>query len=101
MRLLTVNFNSNMYYLIMADLNERLQAVEEQLKFLTKSSESESKKAKMGKEKKPKGTREPTEYNKFMSNFIKEQKEELGDKFNHKIAFGDGAKKWKEHKESK
>ena len=89
-----------MYYLIMSDLNERLQAVEEKIKTLTKSSEKESKN-KTVKETKQKVKREPTPYNIFMGNYIKEQREKLGTDFNHKVSFGEGAKEWRKHKESK
>ena len=57
--------------------------------------------AKKAKEKKEKKPRAQTEYNKFVSTYINEQKEKLGSDFNHKVAFADAAKKWNEQKESK
>ncbi len=81
------------------NLLERLEVVEAELKKMKEVKEDKTTKTtKMGK---PKVVRQPTEYNKFMSNFIKEKKEELGDEFKHKVAFSDGAKAWKLSKETK
>jgi len=81
------------------NLHERLLSLENEvrnLKMGTSVTEQKSKKEK--KEKKP---RAQTEYNKFVSVYINEQKEKLGSDFNHKVAFTDAAKKWNEKKESK
>lgn len=83
-------------------LQNRLEALENEVRELkmgkTKEEcDTESKKSK--KEKKEKKPREPTKYNKFVSEYINKQKEELGDDFNHKVAFKGAAVKWKETKE--
>ena len=79
-----------------SDLHERLLAVENELKSLKENNSNINSEK---KEKKERKKREPTEYNKFMSIYINEQKEKLGKDFNHKMAFSEGAKKWKERKE--
>ena len=82
------------------NLHERLLSLENEVRNLkTGASISEQKSKK--KEKKEKKPRAQTEYNKFVSAYINEQKEKLGSDFNHKIAFADAAKKWNEKKESK
>lgn len=77
------------------DLLKRIVAVENDLKILN-SKNSSSAPAPAPKPEKKK--RAQTEYNKFMSSYILEKKNELGDNFKHKIAFSEGAKKWKEEK---
>lgn len=76
-------------------LIQRIEQLENEVKNL-KDKNLEFGKSK--KEKKEKKTRVPTEYNKFMSSYINEQKEKLGDQFKHKIAFSEAAKKWSEKK---
>lgn len=91
----------------MSDLsiNERLQILENELKELKNKKETSDKKDKSTEkkeksaEKKEKKPRQKTEYNMFMGEFIAEQKEKLGSTFNHKEAFSNGAKAWKERKE--
>lgn len=78
------------------NLHERLLSLENEVRNLKMGTEQKPKKEK--KEKKP---RAQTEYNKFVSTYINEQKEKLGSDFNHKVAFADAAKKWNEKKESK
>ena len=46
-------------------------------------------------EKKPKTSRKPSGYNLFMSEYIKNEKKNLGDLYDHKKAFAAGAKEWK------
>ena len=48
------------------------------------------------KEKKP---RPPSKYNMFMGQFITEQKNKLGEKYNHKETFKLGAAAWKKSTE--
>ena len=79
------------------NLHERLLSLENEVRNL-KMGESVTEPKKEKKEKKP---RAQTEYNKFVSAYINEQKEKLGSDFNHKVAFSDAAKKWNEKKESK
>lgn len=82
-------------------LQERLEALENEVREL-KINKVQEKDSKVKKEKKEKKPRAPTEYNKFVSNYINEQKELLGkEKFNHKVAFTDAALKWKEVKGNK
>uniref|UniRef100_A0A6C0LED3 Uncharacterized protein n=1 Tax=viral metagenome TaxID=1070528 RepID=A0A6C0LED3_9ZZZZ len=78
------------------NLHERLLSLENEVRNLKMGTSVSEQKTK--KEKKP---RAPTEYNKFVSVYINEQKEKLGSDFNHKVAFADAAKKWNEKKESK
>ena len=75
----------------MSDLEERLSLVEKQLNKLNEQSVNSLSK---GKKEKTKTKREPTKYNLFIRKFIENQKETLGSEFNHKIAFGEGAKAW-------
>ena len=79
------------------NLHERLLSLENEVRSLKMGTTVNDQK-KPKKEKKP---RAQTEYNKFVSAYINEQKEKLGGDFNHKIAFADAAKKWNEKKESK
>jgi hypothetical protein len=86
------------------DVQNRLTLLENELKdfkksMLSKSPENEGGKPK--KEKKEKKPRVQTEYNKFVSIYIHEQKEQLGETFNHKVAFGEAAKQWTMQKEKK
>jgi hypothetical protein len=46
-------------------------------------------------EKKPKTSRKPNAYNLFMGEYIKNEKKNLGDLYDHKKAFAAGAKEWK------
>lgn len=79
------------------DLHERILNLENEVRSLkNKSSNTDEKPTKEKKEKKP---RAPTEYNKFVSCYINDQKEKLGTEFKHKIAFAEAAKKWNENKE--
>ena len=50
------------------------------------------------KEKKP---RPPSKYNMFMGQFITEQKNKLGEKYDHKKVFADAAAAWTENKNGK
>lgn len=79
------------------ELRDRITQLENEVKNL-KDNNLEFGKSKK-KEKKEKKPRAPTEYNKFMSSYINEQKEKLGDKFQHKIAFAEAAKQWSDKKE--
>jgi predicted solute-binding protein len=85
-----------------ADIHQRLLSLENEVKSLKESkSEQANSNEKAKKEKKEKKPRAQTEYNKFVSAYINEQKEKLGEKFNHKVAFGEAAKRWTEKKEQK
>lgn len=80
-------------------IQERLQLLEDEVRSLkSKDSSKESSSKKEKKEKKEKKPRTPTEYNNFVSNYINEQKDKLGDTFNHKVAFKEAASKWNEKK---
>jgi len=81
------------------NLHERLLSLENEVRNLKMGTTENNQKPK--KEKKEKKPREKTEYNKFVSIYINEQKDKLGSDFNHKVAFADAAKKWNEKKESK
>ena len=78
-------------------INERLLTLETEFKNFKNVKEQKVKKEKKEK-KENKEKREPTVYNKFVSSYISEQKELLGDDFQHKVAFSGAAKKWTEKK---
>ena len=81
------------------NLHERLLSLENEVRNLKMgTSVTEQKPKKEKKEKKP---RAQTEYNKFVSTYINEQKEKLGSEFKHKVAFGEAAKQWTEQKKTK
>ena len=80
------------------NLHERILTLENEVRNLKNANSSTVSDKKEKKEKKP---RTQTEYNKFISLYISEQKEKLGSDFNHKLAFSSAAKKWNEKKESK
>lgn len=79
-------------------INERLLSLENEVRELKAGKSTNTEKP--VKEKKEKKPRAQTEYNKFVSIYINEQRDKLGEKFNHKIAFSEAAKKWTEKKES-
>jgi len=81
-------------------INERLLSLENEVRTL-KMGVTGKKEKKEKSEKSDKKPREPTEYNKFVSAYINEQKEKLGDTFNHKVAFSGAATKWNEQKKLK
>ena len=86
------------------NLNERLTLLENEIRTMKNktSSETDNEMGKKGKkEKKDKTPRLPTEYNKFVSSYINEQKEKLGNEFKHKVAFGEAAKLWTSKKTEK
>ena len=88
------------------NIEGRLLALENTVKDLklnnkeTKSTETKSTETK-STETKPKKTRTQTEYNRFVSACINEDKEKLGADFKHKDSFSNAAKKWNEQKLSK
>ena len=85
------------------NLNERLTLLENEIRTMKNKTDNECDKKgkKEKKEKKDKTPRVPTEYNKFVSSYINEQKEKLGDEFKHKVAFGEAAKLWTSKKNGK
>lgn len=80
-------------------LIDRITSLENEVKSLKMGSTGDDTKVK--KEKKEKKPRAQTEYNKFVSAYINEQKEKLGEEFNHKVAFKSAAEKWGELKKEK
>jgi hypothetical protein len=82
-------------------LIDRITSLENEVKSLKMGSTGTSDNTKAKKEKKEKKPRAQTEYNKFVSNYINEQKEKLGAEFNHKAAFKSAAEKWGEQKKAK
>ena len=79
-------------------LIDRITSLENEVKSLKMGNTGDTKAKKEKKEKKP---RAQTEYNKFVSAYINEQKEKLGAEFNHKQAFKSAAEKWGEQKKAK
>ena len=78
------------------ELRDRIVQLENEVKSLKEKNSEFGKPLQEKKQKKP---RAPTAYNRFMSSYINEQKEKLGDKFKHKMAFAEAAKQWSEKKE--
>ena len=74
-------------------LVKRLKAVEDKLGNGTGSTGSTG-------SKEPKAPRKSSEYNIFMGKYISDQKKS-GSTKSHRDLFADGAKAWKEHKNSK
>ena len=86
-------------------LLDRLNKLENEVNDLklsnNKSNDSELneiKGKKQKKEKVDKPKRKQSEYNLFMGEYISNKKKELGDLYNHKKVFADGAKLWSEKK---
>tara|TARA_B100000287_G_C20543414_1_gene745563 strand:+ start:718 stop:951 length:234 start_codon:yes stop_codon:yes gene_type:complete len=73
-------------------MDDRVLKLENEIKELKDKLSVNDKK----REKKP---RAQSEYNLFMSKKLKELKEKLGDKYNHKDAFKQAASSWKKQKE--
>ena len=84
-----------------SDINKRLEALENEVRTLRQSNVTGQTNEKAKKEKKEKKPRAPTEYNKFVSEYINSQKEKLGEEFKHKVAFSEAAKLWSEQKKVK
>ena len=81
------------------DLHQRMITLENEIKLLKMgNAQQESSKSNVKKPRKP---REQTDYNRFMSKYISDQKEKLGSDFNHKVAFGEAAKTWTRNKDKK
>ena len=81
------------------DLHHRMATLENEIKLLKMgNAQPESSKSNVKKPRKP---REQTDYNRFMSKYISDQKEKLGSDFNHKVAFGEAAKTWTKNKDKK
>tara|TARA_B100001175_G_scaffold132371_1_gene112512 strand:+ start:44 stop:274 length:231 start_codon:yes stop_codon:yes gene_type:complete len=74
----------------MADTEKRLLDLERQISELQQTGVNKK------KDKKP---RPPSKYNIFMGQFITEQKNKLGEKYNHKETFKLGAAAWKKSTE--
>ena len=53
------------------------------------------------KPKKDKKQKEPSPYNIFVKEYISEQKNKLGDSYNHKVAFKSAAEAWSKKKSEK
>lgn len=83
------------------NLHERILTLENEVRNLKNSNFCSLPEKKEKKEKTEKKPRTQTEYNKFISLYISEQKEKFGSDFNHKSAFSNAAKKWNEQKELK
>jgi len=85
-----------------ADIMQKLTTLESKMnQFNENSDKKEVKEVKEIKEVKQKKARKQSEYNMFMGKYLKEQKKELGELYDHKKAFGEGAKKWNESKVNK
>lgn len=78
----------------MSDGDARIKALEKEMEELKKSVLS------FGKKPRKVTNREPSKYNLFMRKFIIDEKAELGDKYDHKVAFKQAAVEWKKKKES-
>jgi hypothetical protein len=72
----------------MTDSDDRITALEKQVKDLKLQIDGSSK-------KKEKATRKPSAYNVHMANFMTKEKQKLGDKYDHKKAFKSAVESWK------
>lgn len=77
------------------ELNNRIKALEDEMAKLKQVNVC-NEKNKMGK--KEKKARAPSEYNKFVKEFLELEKTKQGDKYNHKAAFGLAANAWNQQK---
>lgn len=75
-----------------ADIMQRLEALEDKMNLFNEKPDNKV------NQNKPKKARKQSEYNMFMGKYLKDQKKELGELYDHKKAFGEGAKKWNESK---
>jgi len=80
------------------NIQDRLLALENTVKDLKLNKETNNKETNPKKEKK---TRLQTEYNRFVSACITEDKQKLGADFKHKDSFSNAAKKWNDQKLSR
>tara|TARA_B110000858_G_C17755899_1_gene452095 strand:+ start:288 stop:545 length:258 start_codon:yes stop_codon:yes gene_type:complete len=78
-----------------SDFDNRIKALEEEV---TKLKQSNGSNGSNGKVKKEKKVRAPSEYNIFVKEFLELEKTKLGDKYNHKTAFGLAANAWNQQK---
>jgi len=78
----------------MTDINDRVLKLEKELEELKKTKMED----KTSNKKVNKTPRKQSEYNMFMGKYISDKKKELGDLYDHKKMFAEGAKKWKEQK---
>jgi pyruvate/2-oxoacid:ferredoxin oxidoreductase beta subunit len=76
-----------------SELNNRIKALEDDM---AKLKQVNNEKTKI--EKKEKKARAPSEYNKFVKEFLELEKTKQGDKYNHKAAFGLAANAWNQQK---
>jgi len=81
-----------------SELQERLTVVENELKLLKQNSGKTTNNIKEKARKTDRPQREKSKYNLFMADWMASQKDKLGSDFNHRAAFGDGAKAWNIHK---
>lgn len=83
----------------MTDNEARIKALENDVEELKNSISNFGKKP---RKKKNDGTKKtPSPYNLFVQRFLKEQKENLGDKYDHKKAFKDAGDAWQLQKQEK
>lgn len=73
---------------------EQIKQLQNDVNELKESKLSDKKKDKT----KDKPKRKQSEYNLFMGEYISSKKIELGDLYDHKKVFAEGAKKWKDQK---
>lgn len=84
----------------MGDSEARIQALEKEVSDLKKSVSSFGDKTSR-RGKKNDGTKKtPTPYNLFVQKEIAKEKEEKGDKYDHRAAFGNAAKAWTAQKKT-
>jgi len=72
----------------MTDSDDRITALEKQVKDLKLQIDGSSK-------KKEKATRKPSAYNLHMGTYMTKEKEKLKDKYDHKKAFKSAVESWK------
>tara|TARA_B100000787_G_scaffold148034_1_gene119335 strand:- start:10341 stop:10595 length:255 start_codon:yes stop_codon:yes gene_type:complete len=81
----------------MTDSDARIKALEKEVAEL-KTSISSFGNTKNRKSKRADGPKKPSDYNLFLKKFMIDEKTKLGDKYDHKVAFGSAAKAWSAQK---
>ena len=83
----------------MGDSDARIKALEKEVAEL-KTSISSFGDPKKRKGKRAEGPKKPSDYNLFLKKHIQEEKNRLGEKYDHKVAFSSAAKAWSAQKKT-
>ena len=85
----------------MADNEARIKVLENEVEELKNSLSNFNFGKKPRKKRNDSTKKTPSPYNLFVQRFLKEQKETLGDKYDHKKAFKDAGDAWQQQKPEK